>query len=826
MRTYLFDLDDTLVMTIGHASNVIYPLVAERLDVPIPKAQTVRDTWGQRLDTVLPALFSGLPISTILPILREIHRSSPPPPFPGIVRRLANLRQAGCVVRIFSSGDPEIVRNTVEKSLGFNPDEPGLIYSLTKGRRLRTIDVDIMLEGVSISDSPSSILIFSDNPKDRAPAIDDPNVLFYGVISGIDERAAHERAGIPSTMVFSTLTEALDAIEERRPWASEIETPERLGQLQKGIIDRTVVIFIGAGVSVDSGLPTAAKLAQHFGQKEDSLQRIMTTLSSDPATYGELYRLIGDPSRGQNQIHRALVMLDAPYYVGTNWDHLLERAFIELYGDSCGDNVGVAYVDAHLPGLTGKRNAYIKLHGDIDRKETLVADVRSYASRISHPRLLDKLVEVLLNSSQILFVGYSLSDINVMTQLLEHGSWEGSAPPLRYAILSNVSETDYKFLRSSGIHVIDVEATSSDIGRRTFEVLARLYDAKENFAADAQLMSGHSETEPIELYYRALTHYQESQFTKAIDALNQVQEKVLDWRQNLPLLARYSYLTVKLYDKLEQWDKLSNIDELYLREQFRRVEQVMPGSMFAWMKGHYQSALALAALRAGRPQEALSSIEMSIDAARGQPQAERMLLADRRTVRAIVLQYLSMAGESIDESLIDDLYFARLTYERFGGLGSDHEIHFCGRYYGATVFAALTLNIDEPDLRKILGTVSLVEAARRSHLSKQRVPYGIVAGRYCEAFLRYEMLRSGDRSAADISTLRLVLDEYIESELGPVARFKRKALAQQIRALLDSGEDEPRLAEMPDNEQTTRNPYILRHIENLTLAGWLATPLN
>ena len=825
MRVYLFDLDDTLVQTVEHACRVLYPAVATKLRVPCPSPQRIREMWGQPLEQALPALFAGASAEDALLALREAHTADPPPPFTGVVRMLRELLRAGCVVRIFSAGDPAIVRNTVQRSLELNPDEAGRIYSLTKGRRLRAVDVDIMLDGIPASDNPSPILIFSDTPGDRQPAFGDPDVLFYGLTSGVADRQAHERAGTPPAMIFESVADALDAIGDHHAFAGEVEQSEYIAQLQKAVAGREIVVFLGAGVSVDSGLPTAADLAKRFGQASDSLQRVMTALSSDPATYSELHRLISDPSHRPNRIHRALALLDAPYYIGTNWDHLLERAFAELYGDSYSDDIGVASVDAHLPSLTGKRNAYIKLHGDIDRKDSLVADVPSYASRISRPNLLDKLVEVLLNSSKVLFVGYSVSDMNVIAQLIEHRLWEGAAPPPRFAILHDVSPTDAKFLRASGIYVIDTEATGADHGRRTFSILARLYDAKEDFASDAQLMAGHPELGPIELFYRALTHYQESQFSRAIEALDGMREKVLDWRQHLPLLARYSYLTVKVYDKLERWDQLVNIDELYLKDQFRRVQPVMPGTMFDWMLGHYQSSLALAALRAAEPERALSLVERSIDAARRQPFAARMLLADRRVVRAIILQYLSKMGKPTDESWIDDLYFARLTYERHGGLGGDREVHFAGRYYGAAVFLTLTYpDLDDADHRRVFGDLDVMAAARRSHAMEQRLPYGIVAGEYCEAYLRYRLLRAGHVDAADATTVSLLEHTLTDVEIGSLTRLKRSGLAQRLRAALAGNEQE----ESPEmiEARAAGGPYLRKHIDNLTFNGWLGTPLN
>ncbi len=824
MRIYLFDLDDTVVSTVGHACRELYPAVARSLGCPVPSEADIRATWGQSLSDVLPTLFSGAEAKAVLSALQSAHRATPPPAIPGVVRRLKGLLRENCVVIIFSAGHPDIVRNTVRRSLGLDPDEPRLIYTLPAGRRLRPVDIDIIRDMLDVDESSHTTLVFSDTPADRVAVADDTHAVFYGVTTGVADRLAHLAAGTPPDMIYDSVADALDVISEKESPGRQVETSDLIGQLQMAIGDRKVVVFLGAGVSVESGLPTAAGLARHFGQPTDSLERLTTAQGFDAVLYSDLHRLIADPKLRPNQLHRALALLDAPYYVSTNWDHLLERAFMDLYGDSYEDDVGIAYIDSHLPGIMGRRNAYIKLHGDISRKDSLVLDFASYSRRLSQPTLLDKLVEVLLNSSAVLFVGYSVSDINVITQLIEHRSWEGAAPPPRFAILHGVGPADRQFFRAAGIHVIDTGSCQpAETGRRTFEVLALLHDAKEDFASDAQLMSGHADDGPVELFYQALTHYRESQFTRATEVLRVAREKILDWRRHLPLLARFSYLTVKLYDKLEQWDELVNVDRLYLQNQFRRVEPVMPSTLFAWMLGHYQSALALAALRAGQPHMAREYIEPSIDSARRQPFAARLLLSDRRVMRAIILQYLAMMGRPQDLSAIDDLVFARGALARHGGLGTAHEVHFAGRFYGATVFVALSFALDSVEGARLLGPDStLADYALRSHAKEQRLPYGVVAGRYCNAYFHYHSMRSaGPPDEARVREALALLDiRAVGGEIGPSAQLKCDLLADRIEGLSGAA------AKAVSGKAGPLPVYAAQHIANLGVESWLATPVN
>lgn len=248
-------------------------------------------------------------------------------------------------------------------------------------------------------------------------------------------------------------------------------------------------------------------------------------------------------------------------------------------------------------------------------------------------------------------------------------------------------------------------------------MLARIYDARDDFASDTQLLTGLRSEAPVELFYRALTHYSASEFSRSLKAVHEIRERVLDWREDPSLLARFCYLAVKLYDKLERWEDLRSLDDLYIQQQLRRIRPIMPGAMFTWMTGHYLSAMALAALRAGYPDLALDHIAHAIDAARRQRSAA-LLLADRRVVETMVLQYMAVeAGADQCRWAWDDIVYARESLTRHGGLGSEDEVHFAGRYYGATVFLWQQCPLPTSDIPRVFGApdVDLVTLARRGH---------------------------------------------------------------------------------------------------------------
>lgn len=65
-----------------------------------------------------------------------------------------------------------------------------------------------------------------------------------------------------------------------------------------------------------------------------------------------------------------------------------------------------------------KNNYIIKLHGDIDNLKTIVLKEQDYLSFSDAHKLLESFFKLLLAGSTILFIGYSLKDIDISRENL------------------------------------------------------------------------------------------------------------------------------------------------------------------------------------------------------------------------------------------------------------------------------------------------------------------------------------------------------------------------------------------------------------------------
>lgn len=185
-----------------------------------------------------------------------------------------------------------------------------------------------------------------------------------------------------------------------------------------------LVIFVGSGVSANSGLPTWKQMIRQIAQK------LPADFNSDAPFNPEVYLRIPeylyeqDTSPGHGDYYRTITEIltsDAPanpidelifeirphHIVTTNVDDLLERAQslnTRLYA--------VVSQDADLLSVSSDRYL-IKMHGDIKDPKTVVVKESDYLDYEQNHPLVSTFIRSLLINHTFLFIGYSLNDYNL-----------------------------------------------------------------------------------------------------------------------------------------------------------------------------------------------------------------------------------------------------------------------------------------------------------------------------------------------------------------------------------------------------------------------------
>jgi hypothetical protein len=171
-------------------------------------------------------------------------------------------------------------------------------------------------------------------------------------------------------------------------------------------------IFVGAGASKPAGLPDWTTLLQAMAARAgrtvalDDLhdylfvaQRLKQELGADYADFMRGQFDVGHHAIG----HALLAGLHVKQMVTTNYDPCLELALEAIHGPHSFDVLTRSHATGGKPWL-------LKLHGDIAKPETLVLGRDEYAALKAEAGALHGVVESLMLTSHLLFVGFGFTD--------------------------------------------------------------------------------------------------------------------------------------------------------------------------------------------------------------------------------------------------------------------------------------------------------------------------------------------------------------------------------------------------------------------------------
>lgn len=267
-------------------------------------------------------------------------------------------------------------------------------------------------------------------------------------------------------------------------------------ELVQAIRDRTALLFVGAGVSMNLGTPSWGQLSAHIAERLGYDPDEFRTWGNDQ-TLAEFYALhtgtIG-PLRSwmdvewhrdaaekvrKSEIHRLIVKLAFPVIYTTNYDRYLELAH-EAHGAAYTKVANLGELSAADPAVA----QIVKFHGDFEDDGSIVLSESSHFERLSLEGPLDLKLRADLLGRVALFIGYSVSDVGIRYLLYRLNKlWEGSpyakARPRAYVFLGRPNPVQQRVLANWGI--VPLFSESPDIG----EGLRQLLDALAKAAAKA-----------------------------------------------------------------------------------------------------------------------------------------------------------------------------------------------------------------------------------------------------------------------------------------------------------------------------------------------------
>lgn len=215
---------------------------------------------------------------------------------------------------------------------------------------------------------------------------------------------------------------------------------DSIREIQRAAENNRLVIFVGAGVSANSKIPTWGDLIKRFAEEigydnctkcdkrtakcpkadcnyrykfsQDEYLRIpeyyfLRDKSKKKRGYYDLIRRTLGCDKGANSIHDAVFKIMPHHIITTNFDSLLENSK-EI-------NARLYSIISQDKDILLENNTYyiIKMHGDLQNPESIVLKESDYINyEQTHP-LICTFIKSLLIDHTFLFIGYSLNDYNL-----------------------------------------------------------------------------------------------------------------------------------------------------------------------------------------------------------------------------------------------------------------------------------------------------------------------------------------------------------------------------------------------------------------------------
>jgi hypothetical protein len=270
---------------------------------------------------------------------------------------------------------------------------------------------------------------------------------------------------------------------------------ESIQDLAHSIKTRRAILFAGAGLSISVGLPPWRELITRMGREfgfEDDVPAHDGRF--DYPILAEYYRLkqgsigplrswmdrnwfVSEQRIRESVVHELIVGLDFPIIYTTNYDRNLEVAY-NLYQKEFVKVVNARDIAKTREGVT----QIVKFHGDFDDDQSLVITESDYLNRLSFDSPLDIKFRADALGRTILFIGYSMRDMNI--RLLLHSLWQTwhqsnyeKNRPQSFVFMIDPNPVEEAVLNKWGITVLSEEADSPEEALLKF--LAKLKESVE-----------------------------------------------------------------------------------------------------------------------------------------------------------------------------------------------------------------------------------------------------------------------------------------------------------------------------------------------------------
>lgn len=275
--------------------------------------------------------------------------------------------------------------------------------------------------------------------------------------------------------------------------ASDKEEEEKnLRELAKLIKQKKVLLFIGAGISASLNdennvkFPAWKELIDELSKMVDYDRELFSmygdnmmlaeyvSLSDKEVVYNIIKEklTITDEVRKeleQSEIYDIICGFQCPIIYTTNYDKLIEEAF-EMKGLSYSKISNIN----DMKEVKKDSTRIMKFHGDIEDKDSIVLSESQYFERMNFQSFMDIQFQADILQYHILFLGYSMSDINIKLLLyLAKKRWTNTDNDMRAYIYTATPNAVQKRVFEKN-HIVTVSRQEADKKEGTLKFLREL----------------------------------------------------------------------------------------------------------------------------------------------------------------------------------------------------------------------------------------------------------------------------------------------------------------------------------------------------------------
>jgi hypothetical protein len=253
-----------------------------------------------------------------------------------------------------------------------------------------------------------------------------------------------------------------------------MSTTTNITDLRKLRMDRKLIPFVGAGLSIPLGLPSLSNLLDIIAEQLEYDPEVFKLSGSElqlaeyyVVTKGSIGPLRSEMDRRFNptddaislsRAHNALVEMDLPLIYTTNYDRIIERAF-ELKKVR---SYTIANIDDIVAAPTDNATQIVKFHGSFSDDASLVLTESSYFARLEFESAIDIRLRADILGRCLLFLGYGLNDINIRYMLYKLHKLRQEAKietnrPSAYLVTFGAGEIQRTLLAQWDVMVVDLD---------------------------------------------------------------------------------------------------------------------------------------------------------------------------------------------------------------------------------------------------------------------------------------------------------------------------------------------------------------------------------